>query len=74
MKLFRRRARVDIVAPEGVYRARDFSFDALFRESRPGQWLRGKLETFSRSESRFDEDEDGDESDELRPPVEGQEV
>jgi 2-dehydro-3-deoxy-D-arabinonate dehydratase len=69
MKLYRRPEGVDVVTGEGVYRAADFSFDALFREPRPREWLRSRLVGFSRTASRSEKEEGA-----LLAPLESQEV
>jgi 2-dehydro-3-deoxy-D-arabinonate dehydratase len=67
MKIYRRRDGVEVVTREGTFRAMDFSFDSMFREARPLEWLRSKLATFS-GPTR------GEEREGFLPPVEGQEV
>ncbi len=49
MKLYRRRENVVVVTEEGVYQTKELSFDTLFREPSPVDWLRSQLPTFSAS-------------------------
>jgi len=65
MKLYRRREGVAIETEEGNFYSVDFSFDHLFQQSQPSEWLRSHLSTFEKTSKA-----DGP----LLPPLEGQEV
>ena len=64
MKVYHTAAGVAVYDGRRWFRARDFSFDRLFRESEPLAWLRSRLEECA----------SGDIPEHLLPPLEGQEV
>jgi 2-dehydro-3-deoxy-D-arabinonate dehydratase len=65
MKLYRRKDGVAIETEKGAFFAQGFSFDFLFQQNDPGEWLRSRLPTFAKAS-------EGD--DQVLPPIEGQEV
>jgi 2-dehydro-3-deoxy-D-arabinonate dehydratase len=71
MKLYRRREDVVVVTEEAVYQAKELSFDALFREPRPVDWLRSRLSTFSASSAPAPP---SSANEALLPPCESQEI
>ncbi|MGH9392332.1 MAG: fumarylacetoacetate hydrolase family protein, partial [Vicinamibacteria bacterium] len=66
MKLYRRRDGVAIETEKGNLYSEGFSFDQLFQQSEPSEWLRSRLSTFEKASK----DDDG----QVLPPLEGQEV
>ena len=64
MKVYQTPSGILVLAERRWYRARDFSFDALFRASEPVAWLRSRLEEVG--EARV--------AGNLQPPLESQEV
>lgn len=64
MKIYNTPYGVAVLVEKRWFRALDFTFDQLFRESEPVAWLR----------SRLQESERGDVLGNLHPPLEGQEV
>jgi 2-dehydro-3-deoxy-D-arabinonate dehydratase len=65
MKLYRRRDGVAIEAEKGNFYSEGLSFDHLFQQSEPSEWLRSHLSTCEKTSKA-----DGP----LLPPLEGQEV
>lgn len=65
MKLYRRRDGVAIETEKGNFYSEDLSFDHLFQQSAPSEWLRSHLPTFEKANKA-----DGP----LLAPLEGQEV
>lgn len=65
MKLYRRSDGVAIETLKGSFFASGFSFDELFQQSEPFEWLRSRLASFEKAEKPDAR---------LLPPLEGQEV
>jgi len=65
MKLYRRRGGVAIETEKGNFYSEGFSFDHLFQQSEPSEWLRSHLSTCEKA---------GEADGPLLPPLEGQEV
>jgi len=65
MKLYRRRGGVAIETEKGNFYSEGFSFDHLFQQSEPSEWLRSHLSTCEKA---------GKTDGPLLPPLEGQEV
>jgi 2-dehydro-3-deoxy-D-arabinonate dehydratase len=65
MKLYRTVDGVAIESEKGDFYSRDFSFDLLFQQDDPGEWLRSRLTTFEKA---------GKPEGGKLPPLEGQEV
>jgi 2-dehydro-3-deoxy-D-arabinonate dehydratase len=65
MKLYRRRDGVAIETEKGNFYSKGLSFDHLFQQSEPGEWLRSHLPTFEKAGTTYGP---------LLPPLEGQEV
>lgn len=66
MRLYRRRDGVAIETEKGSFFSDGFSFDHLFRQTDPGDWLRSRLSTLGPSTGGIE--------DTSLPPLEGQEV
>jgi 2-dehydro-3-deoxy-D-arabinonate dehydratase len=64
VKVYHTPSGIAVLAEKRWYRARDFSFDELFRASDPAAWLRYRLE--AAADARIAGD--------LHPPLQGQEV
>jgi 2-dehydro-3-deoxy-D-arabinonate dehydratase len=65
MKLYRRRDGVAIETEKGNFYSEGLSFDHLFQQSEPGEWLRSHRPTFEKAGTTYGP---------LLPPLEGQEV
>jgi len=65
MKLYRRKDGAAIETERGSFSAEGFSFDVLFQQNDPGEWLRSRLPTFEKASQGADQG---------LPPIEGQEV
>ncbi len=65
MKLYRGTDGVAIETEKGNFYSRGFSFDRLFQQTDPGEWLRSRLPTFEQAEGSGGG---------VLPPLEGQEV